>query len=499
MIAGVPAFQRFAIGTVVTGGQVVVALFVQIALVPIYLTHWDLKRYGIWLTAQAATALLAIIDLGHQNLLGYEFQMIGSHQPVVLAEVMYSAIPIGVIIGLFELIVLAIGIAFGVDKALIGASVNAESLQRDFDFVVAMQLGSWVLTGSVGGLLGRVLVTFGQYARVTAWGGIATLVTSLSPALAVASGANLFQAGLASAISVLAINVVLLGDFVRILIKVDLRPVRPKLDIGFNNLLRSLALAARQLVEMFRQQGIRLLIAPLAGSVQLAEFVTNRTVGNVLLQGYASISGPLVPELIRFMSRRDKERMSTAFHLTCFFQVCLAAPLVLAGLLLFPAFFTVWTRGKVEFDPILFLLFSFEIMLVALGTGPRAIVQGSNQLRLQLISSIISAAVLLGLTMVTVPFIGVRGVALGLVSAELSMLFGYVIGAHHWVERNAMRPDYGPFFIAGTASMMAGFAGWMVVFAPSEALVVLALLFIPYCLIVWEAWRRIPRFAASSV
>ena len=80
-----------------------ITLFAQIFLLPVYLSYWDKKIYGIWLAIQAAISLATLADGAHQNYLGFEFLKIGEEDTLLLSKVFSASMPISWAIGSTEL------------------------------------------------------------------------------------------------------------------------------------------------------------------------------------------------------------------------------------------------------------------------------------------------------------------------------------------------------------------------------------------------------------
>ena len=115
-----------------------------------------------------------------------------------------------------------------------------------------------------------------------------------------------------------------------------------------------------------RQQGVRLVLAPLAGPVALAAFSTMRTGANVALQGLNTIVNPILPDLMRFLHDRDQPRSEAAFSTIWVVVVALMAPGVVILQLIMEPLFVFWTQGKIALIPFFLqhcrLVFSFMLL-----------------------------------------------------------------------------------------------------------------------------------------
>ena len=94
------AAARLISGSVAAWAQIAVNMVAQIVLVPIYLNYWSVDTYGVWLAIQGIMSALSMLDMGHQNFMGYEFLRIGRQNIPALCKYFCSAAIIAVGIGI---------------------------------------------------------------------------------------------------------------------------------------------------------------------------------------------------------------------------------------------------------------------------------------------------------------------------------------------------------------------------------------------------------------
>src|SRR6187397_1087030 len=90
------AAARLISGSVASWAQIAVNMVAQILLVPIYLKYWSVETYGVWLAIQGIMSALSMLDIGHQNFMGYEFLRIGRQNLPALCKYLWSAVIMGV-------------------------------------------------------------------------------------------------------------------------------------------------------------------------------------------------------------------------------------------------------------------------------------------------------------------------------------------------------------------------------------------------------------------
>ncbi len=98
------AAARLISGSVASWAQIAVTMAAQLVLVPIYLNYWSVETYGIWLAIQGIMSALSMLDMGHQNFMGYEFLRIGRHNIPALSKYLWSAMIVGILISSLQIL-----------------------------------------------------------------------------------------------------------------------------------------------------------------------------------------------------------------------------------------------------------------------------------------------------------------------------------------------------------------------------------------------------------
>jgi O-antigen/teichoic acid export membrane protein len=325
------------------------------------------------------------------------------------------------------------------------------------------------------------------------------LVKNIMPAIAVVLGADLLITALVLAVSTILFNIPIYLDMFRLMRKNEITMRRPSLKLSYVNFIRSTAVAGKLLLENARQQGVRLVLAPLSGATALAAFSTMRTGSNVALQGLNTITNPLMPDLMRFLHARDQERSEAAFGTVWIVVVALMAPAVVILQVFIEPLFTLWTQGQIAFDPILFALLSITILIYAVTQPAMAVVMGNNLMRPQLFLSLAAAVVVIGGIVVLVPWLGILGAGVALLAAEVVASIGYTINAKDWLARHSLIwPS--PSFMIGVISVLiaAVSMGSMIIFPHAKWLIfcVTQILFIWN---LWRFWQVLPELVSHRV
>ncbi|WP_143157348.1 polysaccharide biosynthesis protein [Cnuella takakiae] len=409
----------------------------QLVLVPFYLSYWSAEIYGVWIGITSLLTLLQILDMGHHNFLEYEFYKLAGTDKVQFAQFLSSGLLISILLGLLQLLLIYVLIEANfisdifkdVDRGLI----------EDAGSVLLIQGITWCVTGSPGGLLVRALYSFGYLPRMGWWGIAFTILTSVAPLLAVIQGAGLLEAGAALAGATLFYYLMMFWDIKKQLRKIALPFVRPSTGIGWINLYKSSVLSYKAVMELLRQQGVRLILAPMVGSKALVDFATMRTGANTMLQGLGTITNPMMPELMKFLLARDQKKVALTFSVVWLMLMLVLAP----GALLLQAYvaplFTIWTIGKIAFDPTVFGLLSMTVLVYAYAQPSISIVVGNNLLKPQFVITTSSSVLLIILLLLFVPPVGIKGASAALLMVEIFVAIFYNHYAQIWLEGNSVK------------------------------------------------------------
>lgn len=489
--------KRLISGSIAAWMTILVSILSQVALVPVYLSHWNALDYGIWLGILSLTSLFYIVDTGHQQFIGFEFLKIGVEKIDQLSRVLSAAIPFALFIGFFQFFLVASLVKLGLFFWLFSPSntdIGASTLQ-DAGTILIFSIAVFGVLGSVGGLLVRVLAPLGFYPRMAWWGVVSALGSALAPASVVILGGGILDAGLALVAWVIIYNLFLYVDMLRLLKRSGVAFQRPDMRLGMMNLWRSQILVLTALLVMARTMGTRIVLAPLAGAVSLAAFATMRTGANIALQGLTTVTNPLMPELMRVLRQRDQAKSEAAFATVWIILVAIMAPAVVILQAIVKPFFLAWTRGHIEFDPMLFGLLSLGVLVFAWTQPAVAVVNGNNLLRPQLIVATVAAIVVVGGMVILVPLMGILGAGVALLVAELFAANQFRRVAEQWLKQNGL---VWPRRSAASAAMsvwIAALAISCLMFFPNMNGVILisALLLLGGNLVFY--WRSLPSLA----
>ncbi len=490
---------RLISGSAATWAQIAVTMASQVILVPIYLSHWDVKTYGTWLAVQGIMSTLSMIDLGHQYFIGYEFLRLGSKNLLDLSKYLWSAIVVGLILGTLQVLLIVVFFFSGILLFLLGESNNEDiHLLNSAGIALLLEGINWLGIRTISGLMSKALAPFGYAPRMMWWMFVYVVVAALAPLIAVIMGADLMTTSIALSVASFAYAVPFYIDIFRLLKREKIKLLKPSLPLGYSNFKKSLPLLGKSIFENMRQQGVRLVLAPLAGPIGLAIFSTMRTVANVALQGLNTILNPLIPDLTRFLHDRDQPRSEAAFATIWIVVVALMAPGIVILQSFIEPFFIFWTQGKIPFDPLLFAILSMGVVVYAVVQPAMAVVMGNNLTKTQLALSATAAVIVFGGLCLLVPIIGILGAAIALFLAEVVAAIGYIIYAERWLIKNQLVWPKRSFNLASASVWIAGGALAGMIWIPQFKWTVFTISMVLFAWNVWRYWQVLPAVAINS-
>ena len=462
--------SRVLSATFASWTRIAVTMVAQVVMVPIYLTYWSVDEFGIWITIQTVVNVLSTTDRGFNDYLEYELLKIGPEKKGKVSRVLWS--------GVYALLLIT-GIELGIAACL---TAQAGFLLKDW-VSIANQLSftniglaffiQWVAWAfsNLAGLLNRSLSSFGYYYRMVWWGVFVSIGSISLPCVAIVLGGGIISASLWTAAGTILGTLLQLRDIWRLLQKNGIADRSgASLTLGLANYKVSLGLSLRYFLDNFKQQGGRLLITPFAGAAGLAVFTTTRTVANVALQGLTTITHPMLPELMRYVRQRDQLRLRAAFDTVWLIVMLLLAPGVVLLQALLPLLFPLWTKGQIQFIPLLFALLSMSVLVYAYAQPAMAILVGNNVLRRQLLISVLSSLFVVLGTVLLLPVWGLTGAGMALLMAEIAGALAFVYAARKWLSEHDLQwPDHTSYRVLATLGI-AGLGSIFIATSPTHTI-----------------------------
>ncbi|MGO9934976.1 MAG: hypothetical protein ACLPV8_24635 [Steroidobacteraceae bacterium] len=489
------AFNRVASGSLASWSRIGVTLIAQLALVPIYLSYWSAETYGVWLALQAFYTFGTMLGMSHLTFLENEFIRIGNSSLQVLGKVLWSSIPMAIVIAVVQLALVAGLISTGLFASLLNLDgLTNHALALDAAWVALAQLAGWLIVVAVS-LYVRMLCGIGYYSRFAWWGLPYVILYAAVPVAVLAGGGGFLAVGLSQVATTVVSNGAWLVDALRIAKRHAIPVQKPEFNAGVRAVRSSGYVLLRLFLETLRQSGFRLAMLPAVGPVKLAEFSTQRTVGNTAFQCLNSVYAPLLPELMRYVRERRQEHIEGAFSMLWMLLVLILGPLTILLQALMPTLFPWWTRNAFGFDGVLLSLLSASVLMNMVSLPAVAVCSGNNLVAAQFRIAVIAATVLFVTLIPLTRGFGIRGAAVSLLLCETVASAIYVRTCARWLRSASLQWPAGAFRVCLFAVTQICVISMLIAVGPNLLALWLMIYVVSLVFMVVLLWNATPRDA----
>jgi O-antigen/teichoic acid export membrane protein len=428
-----PLINRVFSSTIANAITFITLIFQNIVLVPILLENWGKEKYGIWIIIFNFFSLLHIFDTGHHNYVGNEFNKYYYSDKIMGELVLGSGIVISLGIGLVEFLVTIGLVSLGTfAETVVGIPATFGEQEAKWGLVVLV--GMWFLMGGVGGLLVRIILPLGLMTEML----YISLIIKVAQALVLLAGASLQWTILHTCLAFsLAQIIYTLGVSIFIYKKMpEFFPwwKRVSWKVGLRNLSRSFVLTANGMLEQLSTNGLILLISNFRGPAAVPLFSTMRTVANTALQGTNMVIQSLHPDLIRFHSSGQPEKVEQVLIFNWLFTGSLVNLGLLALQLVAQPLYIWWTKGALEFDLSLLNWLILGVAIANFNRGPLMYLQGMNHLRSMSLVSTSRFLLVASISLFFVKMWGLSALGASLVVAELACTYWIIHFSRHLLK-----------------------------------------------------------------
>jgi O-antigen/teichoic acid export membrane protein len=222
-----------------------------------------------------------------------------------------------------------------------------------------------------------------------------------------------------------------------------------------------------------------------------------RTGANVMLQGLNTIINPIMPDLMRFLHKRDHQKSEAAFATILIVVVSFIAPGIVIIQTFIEPFYILWTHGKIPFNPALFSLLSLGVLVYAVIQPAIAVVIGNNLIKPQLAISFTAAAIMASGLFVLIPAIGILGAGISLFAAECIAAIVYYIVARRWLRVHTIPWPRKTFAIALASVAVTIISLGCLIWLPQHKWMIVSIAMLLFLWNLWRFWKVLPRVASE--
>ncbi len=408
--------RRAALGSFMTFVGSGIKIMEHILFVPLFLWAWGEALYGEWLILFSLIAYLSLSDIGMGNFVTNRMTQLYSKGDVRgYIKTLRSALSLYTVITAVLFLFLLVFTFSAPFLDWFNIEVADEASVR----VSILILGAYILLGTLSGLFAGLWVSVGEFVRFK-------LLINIREILLIGFVAlTLFLKG--SFISVASWYLILLLAFIFFVIfdikrhypEINLKSAKTdwKLALGF--IAPGLVFLMIPFAEVITLQGSILIIGSSLGAIAVVTFSVHRTLANLVRRITSAVYMAIKPEIAADEERGNYGKIQLIHNLLVkiVFLVSVSATVFL--FFMGEDIIRVWTGGKIEFQPILWLIFLISVPITTLWRFSSIFQIATNKYTGLAIVRIISAFIGLILAFVFIKFWGIVGVLLGFILVEI--------------------------------------------------------------------------------
>lgn len=483
--------HRAAKVSLVTGASTILSIVLQLVSVPVCLSFWDAQGYGAWLAVFAASTLMRTVDGGYVTYAGNRLNLLYHQDRQALRRVLAAgSLGLGVL-GLLQLVVLGLVLAFDGLGWLLGDAALAGNANARAALVVLVV--SWVLTGSYLGLVHRLMVPAGLLYQSAWWSMVFQALVFVAIMLAATLRLDLLGTSLLVA-GIQAIIYIASADYLRRKLP-EFFPWwhAPDWRLAAADLRGSITFTFSGLLQQATTNGMVLLVSGVLGAAVVPAFTTIRTLANLWTNVTNTLTSPLLPDMVRFHANHQPEKLLILAKAHAWLLGTLVTLGILASLPFLPWAYGVWTHGQLGLDAGLLAGLLAGVLLVNAGSFMSTYLAGINHARAVLLIALLRCLVSLALAWLLLHVIGLPGAGIGIMIAEI-LCFMAIAGRYFPQAVHRLGGTVQTF--AATGWSVAGLVATLVLVGASGVLgrvpMVPLLLTLGLVLVSsWQGWKAI--------
>lgn len=422
--------SRAAKVSLVTGASVGVTIFFQLVSVPICLHFWGSQLYGEWLAVFAAANLLRVVDNGYVAYAGNRLNILyHDNQPMlhqVLASGAYATALLGILQGLALLLMVRLdGLGW-----LLGTTSTARIDHAQTALIVLVAV--WIVAGTFFSLVQRLMIPTGMLYQSTWWS--MAYQASLCVAVIVAAVARL---GLIETSILVASIHALVHLLMAMYVWRKLPEFVPQwrcatLRLAFSDLCGSMVFSVNSASQQTYTNGLVLVVSSALGASFVPAFTTTRTLVNLWNSVISALTNPLVPDVVRLHVQRQGDKLLLLARA----HEWLVGALVTVGVVVtYPATlwaYGIWTHHSLQVNEGLLAALLASMLFIGAGSFMTSYLSNVNDKMAIMATASCRTAVSLVLGVVLVKMIGLAGIGVGVVIAEVVC---YALMVMHFFKR----------------------------------------------------------------
>jgi len=410
-----------------------ISVATQLATLPLYLAHWDIARYGVWLMLTSIPSYFSMADGGIVNAARNEMAMAVGKNDVLHANRVFQS----TLIFLLSISVLALLVT-----ALVLFCTPVATLFEPSYAPVLLMLVAGIFLSFLNGLSEAVFCSVGSYGLGTAMGNLIRLA-EWGGGLC-----GLLLSGSFAGVALGMLGMRTLGVLVSIVLCQKIAPVFvwgfqfARLDQFRATIKPALYFLVFPLSNALSIQGFTLLIGTVLGASSVTIFNTYRTLARLIVQATAILSHSVGPELSHLFGAREYRQYHALFRRSQVISISLVLLASAVVAVIGPWVLQFWTHGRVQYQAGLLWSMLLYATVVGFGHVPRILLMSINRHSAIAIASVLVYALSLALAYLAGSMLSLTGNIMVMTGGELCLVLLTFYFAESEIRRPVMAVGY---------------------------------------------------------
>ena len=432
------SINRISLGALYGLGRNFTSIFINIIALPIYLSFWNIETYGTWIIVLAINSFLKLPLFSYQEYLGNEFLKIGRNNKIEISRILYGSIFIGIIYFFIILILIYLLLNFTDFIFLFGKN---NFIIEEIKLAILIYFGCEIFS-VVNGVIIRALYPFYYYPKLNFLGLIISIIIPLIQILSLTLGFKIIGLCITSFIIINLINIILFIYLFKLLLKEKIRFFEYNLINNFNHLKKSTFLILGKTAELFKNEGIRIILVPFLGNVLMVNYTVIRTASNLMRSFFNSILNSLLIEFIDYINQKNKIKFQNTYYILYFLTSLFITTSAFFLQTIAPPLFELWTKNNISFDNVLFASFSIAFIIMVFYSPSLMILKGKNLYKEDFNISLITSAIFTLISIIFIKNIGLRGMGFSMIILEILSCLLIFFYSFDWLKKNFIQFNY---------------------------------------------------------
>ena len=361
--------------TLANWSQILLIVMGNLLLIPLILHSWSADLLGIWMILISVNQLIQILTFSHQSYIFNRAFILTSKKKFLINREIISAIPISIII--LSTLILCLLL---IDEHSISKILNIENnYSLNFKTGIIYLSISYLFTFAYSHFFSGIIAVKGYLHSLSWFKLLRSFLNLFIPAIAIYFGSNFIEAVyfliLSELISFIPLFIFVLNKLKKFSFKIY------KFDIsnGIKTFTKSLVIVLNNIVDFFKNIGLRLILASIFSPLYVSYFVTLRIISNFIKFSIDSFREPLFPQIMNSLKKNKKNNALNFIEIYWLISLFIFCPLLIAIQYTLPYVFQYWTLDKIQFQPELFSLLIMSLLFYSLYVPFDIILRGFNE------------------------------------------------------------------------------------------------------------------------